>query len=312
VRLRTLCSILLLTASTFAQAPAPFDWTQVESALGRKGTLQPGDVYKFGLPRTDLKISVGGIQLKPALALGGWLAFEGTGEECVVMGDIVVTEAEVPAVIGAALSHQIAITAIHNHVLNESPRVMYMHVGGHFVVPAHQICVNNVAKGMRDVIIAAHIPAATPPAPSTAPLGIDQAAIESAMHAKGNVNGGVLQFSIPRANQISMHGMPVAPAMGTATAINFQPVGGTRAAVTGDFVMVGEEVPNVMKALSDGGIEPTALHSHMIDEEPRLFFMHFWAVDDASKLAATLRTALDQLTSSTPAQPPIGAQTTPK
>jgi hypothetical protein len=300
MKLRMICSILLLAASAFAQAAPPFDWTQVETALGRKGTSQPGNVYKFGLPRMDLKVRVGDVQLKPALALGGWLAFEGTGEECVVMGDIVVTESDVAAVTRAALNHQIAVTAIHNHVLNESPRIMYMHVGGHFVVPAHQICVNNVAQGMKEVLAAAHVPPATPPA-AAAPLGINQGAIEAALDAKGNVNGGVLQFSIPRTGDISMHGMPVPPAMGTATAINFQPVGGTRAAVTGDFVMTGAEVYNVMKALSDGGIQPTALHSHMIDEEPRLFFMHFWAVDDAVKLATTLHSALAQMNAPPPA-----------
>ena len=300
MKLRTLCTILLLTASAFAQAPSAFDWAQVETALGRKGSMQPGNVYKFGLPRTDLKVMVGDVQLKPALALGGWLAFEGSGEECVVMGDIVVTEAEVAAVTRAALSHQIAITAIHNHVLNESPRIMYMHVGGHFVVPAHQFCAINVAQGMKDVLAAAHVPPQQPPAPS-APLGIDQAAVEAAMNAKGNINGGVLQFSIPRTGDISMHGMPVPPSMGTATAINFQPVGGNRAAITGDFVMTGAEVYNVMKALSDGGIQPTALHSHMIDEEPRLFFMHFWAVDDAVKLANTLHSALTQMNAPPPA-----------
>ena len=311
MKTRTLCSILLLSTSLFAQTT--FDWTRVETALGRKGSIQPGDVYKFGLPRTDLHVKVGTVELKPALALGGWLAFTGTGEECVVMGDLVVAENEVPGVIDAALKHNYAITAIHNHVLNESPRIMYMHVGGHFTAPAHNTCAVNVALGMKDVIAAAHVPAApaTPPSPTPIDPAM-QKAIETAMRIQGKANGGVLQFSVPRSGIISMHGMPVPPAMGTATAINFQPVDASRAAVTGDFVMVGEEVPKVMKALHDGGIEPTALHSHMIDEEPRLFFMHFWAVDDATKLATTLRAALDQMTASTAVQPPIGVQENPK
>jgi hypothetical protein len=290
---KLLCTILLLSTSLFAQTA--IDWTQVESALGRKGALQPGNVYKFALPRTDLKVKVGDVSVKPALALGGWLAFSGTGEECIVMGDLVVTESEVPAVVDAALKHQFAITAIHNHVLNETPRILYMHVGGHFVAPAHNVCVVNVAQGMKDVLAASHVPAEGSNLTAEISTPINSAPIEQALDAKGKVNGGVLQFAIPRTGDISMHGMPVPPAMGTATAINFQPAGGTRMAVTGDFVMTGEEVPKVMKALHDGGIEPTALHSHMIDEEPRLFFMHFWAVGDATKLATTLRTALDQM-----------------
>ena len=312
MKTRALCSFLLLAASAFAQTT--FDWTQVETALGRKGAVQPGKVYKFGLPRTDLKVKVGDIAVKPALALGGWLAFSGTGEECIVMGDLVVTEAEVPGVVDAALKHQFAITAIHNHVLNESPRVLYVHVGGHFTAPAHNICVVNVAQGMKDVLAAAHVPAEGSNLTAEASTPINSAPIEQALDAKGKVNGGVLQFAIPRTADVSMHGMLVPPAMGTATAINFQPVGGTRAAITGDFVMTGEEVPKVMKALHDGGIQPTALHSHMIDEEPRLFFMHFWAVDDATKLATTLRTALDQMNIShaAPMQPPADLKAVPK
>lgn len=302
MKFKTLCSILLLSLTAFAQT-ATFDWSAVETALGRKGSAQPGGVYKFGLPRTDLHVKVGDIELKPALALGGWLAFEGTGEECIVMGDIVVTESEVPAVVRAALSHQFAVTAIHNHVLNESPRVMYVHVGGHFTSAAHTVCAIGVAQGMKDVIAAAHIPAATPPSTPPAPTAEQEKfrnAVDQALGASGKYNGVVLQYSIPREEVISMHGMQVPPSMGTATAINFQPVSGTRAAITGDFVMTGAEVPKVMKALVDGGINPTALHSHMIDEEPRLFFMHFWAVDDATKLATTLRTALNQMSGAKP------------
>jgi Domain of Unknown Function (DUF1259) len=304
VKLKTICTILLLSTSLFAQNA--FDWSSVENILGRKGSPQPGGVYKFGLPRTDLKVNVGDVQIKPALALGGWLAFEGSGEECMVMGDLVVAESEVPGVVQAAMAHDFAITAIHNHVLNETPRVMYMHVGGHFTSPAHTVCAEIVAHGMKEVIAAAHVPAA--PDPNAVSLDIQtpitfEKSVETALNAKGKINGGVLQFAIPRGEVISMHGMPVVAAMGTATAINFQPVGGTRAAITGDFVMTAPEVPKVMKALQAAGIQPTALHSHMLDEEPRLFFMHFWAVDDAAKLAGALRGALDQMNTSAPNPP---------
>lgn len=292
MKFRIAASLLLLTSISFAQTTT---WTAVEEALGRKGSAQPGGVYKFALPRTDLKVTVGNVQLKPALALGGWLAFEGEGPECMVMGDLVLQESEIPAVVAAALPHQIQITAIHNHVLNESPRVMYMHVGGHFMMTGKEPCAVVIGRAMKDVIVAAHVPPQTPPAPSQGELGFDQAAVEKAMGASGKINGGVLQFSVPRKGAVAMHGFVVPPSMGVATAINFQPVGQGQAAITGDFVMTSAEVQKVIAALHAGGIQVTALHSHMLDEEPRLFFMHFWAVDDAIQLAGTLRKALDQI-----------------
>ena len=124
-------------------------------------------------------------------------------------------------------------------------------------------------------------------------IDLDTAAVDSELGAKGTINGGVYQFGIPRAETISADGMAVPPAMGTAIAINFQPTGGGKAAITGDFVLLGKEVNPVLKALRDNGIEVTALHSHMIDDSPHLFFMHFWANDDVTKLSHGLRAALD-------------------
>jgi len=299
MKLRILLSLLLLAATAAAQPSA--GWSAVDSALGRKGSIQPGDVYKFALPRTDLHVTVGEVTLKPALALGGWLAFQADKTSCMAMGDLVVTENEVPQVIHAAMPAHVEITAIHNHVAHETPRVMYMHVGGHFTGASGNAACVEAAKALKDVIAAAEIPApSTAPPPPPAELGFDQAAVEKALDAHGKVNGGVLQFGIPRAETITMHGMTIPPSMGTATAINFQPVGQGRAAITGDFVLTAGEVPKVMKALEAGGIAPTALHSHMLDEQPRLFFMHFWAIDDAAKLAVTLRKALDQTNSVKP------------
>lgn len=132
------------------------------------------------------------------------------------------------------------------------------------------------------------------PAPAAA-IDLDTAALDAALGAKGVANGGVYQFGIPRAETITEEGMSVPPSLGTATAINFQPTGAGKAAITGDFVMVGTEVNAVLKTLRQNGIEVTALHSHMIDESPHLYFMHFWANEDALKLAKGLRSALDQM-----------------
>jgi hypothetical protein len=282
---------LLLTASgSLAQTANP--WSAVDEALGRHGSAQPGDVYKFGMPRSDLHVTVRGVAVKPALALGSWLAFKKTAEGAVVMGDLVLLEGEVEPVMLKLQQAGVQQTALHNHLLNESPRVMYMHVMGHGDVV-------QLAQSLREALALTKTPPAGPPAPP-AKLDIDQAQIESILGRKGNVNGGVLQFGVPRSETITEHGTEIPPPMGTATAINFQPTGGGKAAITGDFVLLGSEVNAVIKALRENGIEVTAVHSHMLEESPRLFFMHFWANNDAATLAKGVRAALDK-TNSKPA-----------
>ncbi|HEX8068825.1 MAG TPA: DUF1259 domain-containing protein [Pyrinomonadaceae bacterium] len=275
------------------QQPAAADWQAVGRALGKEGALQPGDVYKVSLPRSDLQVTAGGVQLKPALALGSWVAFKRTGGDAMVMGDLVLTEDEVTPVMTKLQAGGVERTALHNHVLRESPRVMYMHIGAHG--DAVQI-----ARAIHDALALSKTPLT---APTGAPaggsqnqdIGIDPKQLDQIMAQAGKVNGGVYQFSIPRAEAVSDGGMEVPPAMGLATAINFQPTGGGKAAVTGDFVLVAGEVNPVIKALRENGIEVTALHSHMLTESPRLFFMHFWADDDAQRLARGLRAALDKM-----------------
>jgi Domain of Unknown Function (DUF1259) len=265
---------------------ADADWDAVAKAIGRPGTEMPGGVYRVGLPRTDLTVVVDGVQLKPALALGSYAVFEKAGKEAMVMGDLVLLQEEVNPVMRKLIDNGIEITAIHNHVLRATPQVMYMHYQGH----------GDAAK-LADAVKSALGESKTPldaPAkpPSAAQMDLDSAAIEKALGAKGTNNGGVLAFSIPRAQPIKEHGMTIPPSMGLAIAINFQPTGNGKAAITGDFVLTGREVNPVLKALRDNGIEVTALHSHMLDEQPRLFFMHFWANDDAQKLADGLKAAL--------------------
>jgi len=272
-----------------AQTQAATDWKPVEQALGKAGSMQPGDVYKVSLPRSDLKVTAGGVELKPALALGSWVAFKRSGEMTTVMGDLVLTEDEVTPVLTKLQEGGVEISALHNHVLRESPRVMYMHI--HAMGDGVKL-----AKAIHDALTLSKTPLTAPAAAvSNQDLGIDTRQLDQLMGQSGKVNGGVYQFSVPRAETISDQGMDVPPAMGLATAINFQPTGGGKAAITGDFVLIASEVNPVIKALRDNGIEVTALHSHMLTESPRLFFMHFWANDDAQKLARGIRAALDKV-----------------
>jgi hypothetical protein len=281
--------ITALIPASAQQQPTPSEWKSVEDALGRKGSTQPGNVFKFGMPRSDLKVTVAGTPIKAGLALGSWLAFKKVGDGAIVMGDLVLTESEVEPVIVKLQREGIEQTALHNHLLNESPRVMYMHVAGHGD-PA------KLASALKDVLALTKTPAAGPAAASAQQnLGIDTAQIDKTLGFQGKNNNGIYQFSIPRAEAIHDMDTEIPPSMGTATAINFQPTGNGRAAITGDFVLIGGEVNPVIQALRDNGIQVTAVHSHMLTEEPRLFFMHFWANDDAAKLALGLRAALDKM-----------------
>jgi hypothetical protein len=278
-----ICSITL-TASAGA---AEIDWSKVDQAMGKAGSNQPGGVHKYGLPRSDLKITVDGVPLKPALALGSWIGFLPMVNGAMFMGDLVLTENEVSPVMKRLIADGIEITAVHNHLLRTSPAVFYMHVGGQGD-PVKLAQTLHAGLALSQTPFAASAPAAAPPS-----IDLDMAAVDTALGAKGAINGGVYQFSIPRAESISEGGMAVPPSMGTAIAINFQPNGRGKAAITGDFVLLGKEVNPVLRALRDNGIEVTALHSHMIDDSPHLFFMHFWANDDVAQLARGLRAALD-------------------
>jgi hypothetical protein len=281
-----IAGIIGITLSAGACA-ADIDWSKVDQALGKPGTSQPGGVHKYGLPRTDLKVTLDGVAIRPTFALGSWIGFLPMGNAAMFMGDLVLTENEISPVMKRLIDDGVEITAVHNHLLRTSPAVFYMHVGGQGD-PVKLAQTLHAALALSQTPFAV-LTSAQPPEP----LGLDTAAIEAALGAKGSNNGGVYQFTIPRAESISEDGMVIPPSMGTAIAINFESTGGGKAAITGDFVLLGKEVDPVLKALRDHGIEVTALHSHMIDDSPHLFFMHFWADDDAATLARGLRAALD-------------------
>jgi hypothetical protein len=276
-------------SSAHAQA---IDWQKVDDAFGRKAVVSD-DVHRYGFPRTDLTVTLDGVTIKPALALGGWVAFKPAHGGAMVMGDLVLLETEINPVMLKLIEGGLEITAVHNHLLRASPATFYMHVGGHGD-PA------KMAAVIRDALGASKTPLATPAAAGPPPaVDLDTAQLDQIIGAKGQANGGVYQFNVPRTEPIKENDMVLAPVgpMGVAIAINFQPTGGGKAAITGDFVLTNDEVNPVLKALRANGIEVTALHSHMLDEQPRLFFMHFWAVDDALKLAKGLRAALDKTAS---------------
>jgi hypothetical protein len=267
------------------------DWQKVDEAIGRKPVVVSGDVRRYGFPRSDLGVTLDGVSIKPALALGGWIAFKGMGNQAMVMGDLVLLETEIKPVMTELVDSGLDITAVHNHLLRANPATFYMHVGGHGdpVKMATAIC----------AALAESKTPLTPPSPAAAPpaIDLDIAQLDQIIGVKGQANGGVYQFAVPRRDPVTENGMALGPAgpLGIATGIGFQPTGGGKAAITGDFVMTADEVNPVIKALRASGIEVTALHSHMLDEQPRLYFMHFWANDDAIKLAEGLRTALDKM-----------------
>jgi biotin operon repressor len=266
---------------------AEIDWTRVDQAIGRKGADLPGGIHKFGLPRSDLSVTVDGVAIKPALALGSWLGFQPAGDGVMVMGDLVLLDTEISPVMKQLIDQGFDITAVHNHLLRTSLPVFYMHIGA-LGDPA------KLAETLHAALSLSKTPLGQPASAAPAALDLDTAGIEKTLGFKGTQNGGVYQFSVPRAENITDSGMAIPPSMGTAIAINFQPTGGGKAAITGDFVLLGTEVNPVLKTLRQHGIEVTALHSHMIDDSPHLYFMHFWANEDAQKLAQGLRAALDR------------------
>jgi hypothetical protein len=286
----TLIVAAFSTMITAAASAQEVDWTKVDAALGRKAAVT-ADVHRYGFPRTDLNVTLDGVTIKPALALGGWVAFKPMHGGAMVMGDLVLLETEINPVMTKMIANGLEITAIHNHVLRGSPATFYMHVGGHGDAEKLAIAIRD-ALGESKTPMQAPAAAAPPPA-----VDLDTAQIDQIIGVKGQANGGVYQLAVPRKDPVTEGGMQLMPSgpLGVNTAIGFQPTGGGKAAITGDFVMIGTEVNPVIKELKAAGIEITALHSHMLTEQPRLIFMHFWANDDAIKLARGLRAGLDKM-----------------
>jgi Domain of Unknown Function (DUF1259) len=284
-------SLVVVASSLVAGTPqsaGALDTAAIEKALGLPGQMQ-GDVYRVGMPRTDLAVTVHGIAVKPGLALGSWAGFRKAGAQAVVHGDLVLTEAEVNPVISKLYDGGLQITALHNHLIDETPHVMYLHYWG-------QGAEATLATALRAALATTKTPLIAAPAPATQPdPGFDADAMQKAIGKTGTVRGGVLAISVPRPEKITMMGVDLPPAMGMATAINVQSAGNGKVVATGDFVMTDDEVNPIAKALRAHGIAVTALHNHMLHGTPVLYFMHFWAEDTTGNVGAGLKAAVDLL-----------------
>ena|SRR5438105_558404 len=281
---------LVLVIAGVAGAADP-DWKMVEQALGKPGQLQAGDVFRVGMPRTDLAVTVKGVPVKPGFALGSYAAFKQIGDQAMVMGDLVLLDQEVPAVMSGLFAGGLEVTAVHNHLNEMAPHVMYMHYEGRGDAVL-------LAAALRQALSASATPFGPARVPATAGPGLDGKQLEQALgHSGKDIGGGVFQVTVPRAEAISEMGQPLLPAMGVTTVLNFQPTADGKAAITGDFVLLDKEVNAVARTLRQHGIDVTAIHNHGLTDTPRLFYMHFWATDDAVKLARGLKAALDQTNS---------------
>lgn len=258
--------------------------------MGRPGRVQFDGVYVVPLPRADLVVTIAGIKAAPAIWMASSVGFSAPGDGAMMMGDLVLTEDEVAPVAARLLENGIRVAALHNHLTHESPRLLFLHVE----------CLGNavkLAQGMKAAIAALKI---GPPAPGTEAgetAGFDIATIEQLIGHKGRMGGGALNISVARRESISAMGMKLPASMGTSTILHLQPLGNGRAAVSGDLVLAAPEVDPVSRVLAANAIELTSIHSHMLDEEPRLFFLHFWASGDTLKLAHALGTALEKTNS---------------
>lgn len=277
--------------SQSSSSSSTIDWDQVGQAVGKQGTLMKGDVYRIDLPRSDLNVTSQGVQIKPALALGSYTAFKDMGDgNAMVMGDLVLTEDEYNKVISKLQEGGIGQTAVHKHLLQESPAIWWTHIHGTGDPVA-------MAKNIRSALDLTGTPLTQSSSSESTDMGFDTSQLDQIIGHTGTTQGGVYKYSIGRADSVSEDGMELPAPMGISTALNFQPTGGGKAAINGDFAMTQDEVEPVIQALRDNDIQVVTLHNHMLNEEPRIFFMHFWANDDAQKLAQGLRAALDKTNS---------------
>jgi len=288
-RLSAITLAILMSIGLPSGGWAATDWNAVAKALGKTGTEMPGGIYRVGLPRSDLHVQLGDIELKPTFALGSWVAFAPMGEQAMVMGDLVLTEDEIEPVMKSLLENGLQITALHNHLFNARPATFYMHIGG----TGNPV---NLANAIHTALLFSKTPFTATAPPATPPaIDLDTAAIDTALGAKGTIAGGVYQVGVPRAEPAKAMGLAVSGPLGGAEAINFQPLGGGKTAITGDFILAAKEVNPVLRALRGNGIDVTAIHNHMLDDQPRMFFVHFWAHDDLTKLLTGLKAALAEV-----------------
>jgi hypothetical protein len=242
-------------------------------------------MYKVTFPRSDLSVKVGEVPVEPGLALTSWIGFRKMGKQAMMMGDMVLLESEVAPVTAKLVAEGIKLTALHNHLIGASPAVFYLHFNG-------EGSPEKLANSMRSALAVTGTPMTPPVAETTPPA--DWAKVEAIFGKTGQKKGSLLQLGFPRKEKIKEKGMEVPPYLGMANSVNLQMVG-NKAATTGDFVLIGSEVNLVVKELVDHGLTVTAIHSHMLFESPRLFFLHFWGYDEPEKLAMGLKATLGKI-----------------
>jgi hypothetical protein len=289
-----LLSIALLGAvprNVRAVVAGDLDGPLIEKLTGAKGQFARGEgVFKVSVPRSDLKVVVAGSPVVPAQGLISWAAFSGSNLDARVMGDLVLTEDQVNPVMSVALESGLEVTALHNHFFWDSPRVMFMHVGGSGSVPTLAEAVGRVLEKIRatsggkgEVLSARIDPAGTT---------LDPARIEAILGVKGASGGGVYKVVVGRSTSMD-DGMAAGNAMGVNTWASFAG-SNDRAVVDGDFAVRESELQPVLKALRSAGIDIVAIHQHMTGESPRILFLHYWGVGPTTSLARGLRAALDR------------------
>ncbi|HEX9078781.1 MAG TPA: DUF1259 domain-containing protein, partial [Desulfuromonadaceae bacterium] len=266
-------SVLLVCFVPSALAQ-PGNWQGVEKVFGRKGAVQ-GDMLKVAFPRSDLSVKIGEVTLEPGLALTSWIGFRKMGKEAMMMGDLVLLEEEVAPVMAKLVAEGIGITALHNHLIGTRPVVMFLHFSG-------EGNPERLSGAMRSALAVSGTPLGSP-VPELSPAAPpDWSKVGAILGKKGAIKGNLFQVSFPRKEKVTEKGLAVPPYLGVGSSVNFQKVG-DKAAATGDFVLIGSEVNPVIRALVGHGLTVTAVHSHMLFESPRLFYLHFWGYDEPAR-----------------------------
>jgi hypothetical protein len=289
--MKTFIAVLLICFVSTSGFGATSPWGNIEKLFNKKG-IERGDLFKITFPRTDLEVTMNDLVLSPDLALTSWLAFKRAGKATIMMGEIVLKESEIGRVEYKLDSAGIEITGLHNHLIGESPKIMYMHVSGH-----------GDALSLAEVVKSIFSVTGTPMGETSSPSGknFDWSSVDTIIGAKGTKKGSVIQYSIPRPGKITQNGMEISPFMGTASSINFQN-DETKTAVTGDFVLLANEIAPVIHTLISYSITVTGVHNFMLDESPKTYFLHFWGYDDPTHLADGIKAALNEVGKETKAE----------
>ena len=287
--------VLLVSLALFAAAlpsetnaaspPAAATWDSVSAILQTKDAFA-GGYHRFNLPRRDITLRVGGVTVAPELAQGAWAGFSDDPDMAMVMGDLVLETSELAPVLAELAKQGLVVTAIHNHLVGEEPRLVYVHFGGHGRV-------TDLARQLDRALALTATPRPVAPA-QAAPLAIDSAFVFGGLGRSGRTHGSVAQITfmlVP--GPVAMDGMTVTPALGYASPVNIQAVDGTRAVATGDFAVTGAQVEPMLRAFAAHGITATALHTHMIGESPTIYFIHFWADGPLAQVVQGLRAVVD-------------------